>query len=95
MPSETDTQRVRTDILEQHIATGVARNAMTLRTILERLDDIVGLLTPKTGEGPTLDELLARLIELVTDQTVLLKRIDDRTTILLADNRATGGAGPA
>ena len=95
MPSETDTQRVRTDVLEQHIATGVGRNGMMLRTVIERLDVIVDLLTPKVGEGPTLDELLARLIELVTDQTVLLKRIDDRTTILLADNRATGGAGTA
>ena len=95
MPSQTDIQPVRTEILEQHIATGVARNALTLRTVVERLDEIVALLTPKPGEGPTLDEMLARLIELVTDQTVLLKRIDDRTTILLADSRASGGGGTA
>ena len=54
-----------------------------LRTVLERLDELVQLLTPKPHEEPTLDELLAGLITLVSDQTVLLKRIDAHMAVLV------------
>jgi hypothetical protein len=51
--------------------------------VLERLDEVVQLLTPKPSEGPTLDELLAGLVSLVSDQVTLLKRIDARTDLLV------------
>ncbi len=90
MPDHTDTLPVRTETVDQQIARAVASNGAMLRIVLERLDELIQLLTPKPSEGPTLDELLARLVSLVSDQTVLLKRIDDRTTILLEHSGAIG-----
>ena len=83
MPNQQDPQSVRTAIQTEQIAAAVGQQTAMLRTVLERLDELVQLLTPKPSEGPTLDELLAGLVTLVSDQTVLLKRIDARTAVLV------------
>lgn len=88
MPDQLQTHAARTDTADEQIAEAVALNAMMLRTVLERLDDLIQLLTPKPSDGPTLDELLARLVSLVTDQLVVLKRIDDGTALLIANSGA-------
>ena len=83
MPNPQDPQSVRTAVQTEQIAEAVVQQTAMLRTVLERLDELVQLLTPKPSEGPTLDELLAGLVTLVSDQTVLLKRIDARTAVLV------------
>ena len=83
MPNPQDPQSVRTAVQTEQIAEAVVQQTAMLRTVLERLDELVQLLTPKPSEGPTLDELLAGLVALVSDQTVLLKRIDARTAVLV------------
>lgn len=83
MPDQQDPQSVRTETGYQQVAAAVAQQTAMMRTVLERLDDLVQLLTPKPSEGPTLDELLAGLVTLGSDQTVLLKRIDARTAVLV------------
>ena len=83
MPDQQDPLLVQSDGGSQQIAAAVAQQTAMLRTVLERLDQLVQLLTPKPNDGPTLDELLAGLVTLVSDQTVLLKRIDARTAVLV------------
>lgn len=83
MPDQQDPQSVRTRSGDEPIAAALARQSAQLRLVLERLDEVVQLLTPKPSEGPTLDELLAGLVSLVSDQATLLKRIDARTDLLV------------
>lgn len=83
MPNSRDQQSVRTAVQTEQIAAAVSQQTAMLRTVLERLDELVQLLTPKPSEGPTLDELLSGLVTLVSDQTVMLKRIDARTAVLV------------
>ena len=83
MPNSQDQQSVRTAVQTEQIAAAVGQQTAMLRTALERLDELIQLLTPKPSEGPTLDELLGGLVTLVSDQTVLLKRIDARTAVLV------------
>ena len=83
MSNSQDQQSVRTAVQTEQIATAVIQQTAMLRTVLERLDELVQLLTPKPSEGPTLDELLGELVTLVSDQTGLLKRIDARTAVLV------------
>ena len=95
MPDEQDPQTVRTETTNEQVAAALARQSTLLRLVLERLDEVVELLTPKPSEGPTLDELLAGLVSLVSDQAVLLKRIDARTDLLVQHQLQPGGARPA
>ena len=83
MSNSQDQQSVRTAGETDQIAAAIGQQTAMLRTVLERLDELVQLLTPKPSEGPTLDELLGGLVTLVNDQTVLLKRIDARTAVLV------------
>lgn len=83
MVDQQDPQPVRPEPGSQQIAEAIGQQTAMLRTVLERLDELVQLLTPKPSDGPTLDELLAGLVTLVSDQTVLLKRIDARTAVLI------------
>jgi len=83
MPNLQDQQSVRTAVQTEQIAAAVGQQTAMLRTVLERLNELVQLLTPKPSDGPTLDELLAGLVTLVSDQTVLLKRIDARIAVLV------------
>ena len=83
MPNHQDPQSVRTAVQAEQIVATLAQQTAMLRTVLERLDEVGQLLTPKPSEGPTLDELLAGLVSLVSDQSVLLKRIDARTAVLV------------
>ena len=68
MPDEQDPQTVRTETTNEQVAAALARQSTLLRLVLERLDEVVQLLTPKPSEGPTLDELLAGLVSLVQHQ---------------------------
>ncbi|MDJ0390709.1 hypothetical protein QMO56_21570 [Roseomonas sp. E05] len=95
MPDEQDPQSVRTETTNEQVAAALARQSTLLRLVLERLDEVVQLLTPKPSEGPTLDQLLAGLVSLVSDQAVLLKRIDARTDLLVQHQLQPGDARPA
>ena len=95
MPDEQDPQTVRTETTNEQVAAALARQSTLLRLVLERLDEVVQLLTPKPSEGPTLDELLAGLVSLVSDQAVLLKRIDARTDLLVQHQLQPGDARTA
>lgn len=94
MPDQQDPQSVRTETPDQDVAAALARQSTLLRLVLERLDEVVQLLTPKPSEGPTLDELLAGLVTLVSDQAILLKRIDARTDLLVQHQLHPGDARP-
>jgi hypothetical protein len=83
MQDQQDPQPARTGAQDQQVAAAITQHTAMLRTVLERLDELVQLLTPKPSDGPTLDELLAGLVTLVSDQAVLLRRIDARTAVLL------------
>ena len=83
MPNQHDPQSMRTALPREQILAAVTQQTAMLRTVLERLDQLVQLLTPKPSDGPTLDELLAGLVTLISDQTVLLERIDARTAVLV------------
>ena len=50
-----------------------------LRSIGDKLDRIIEILTPPDSQGPTLDEILAQLVAIITDQGALLRRVDRRT----------------
>ncbi|GBQ96680.1 hypothetical protein AA23498_2702 [Acetobacter nitrogenifigens DSM 23921 = NBRC 105050] len=54
-----------------------------LRAIATRQDLILELLTPEKSDGPTLDELLARVVTLIADQRPILRRIDHTTGVSL------------
>jgi len=58
----------RFDAVEEH-----------LRTISDRLGLILTILTPDDQEGPTLDDLLARLATLIAEQRPILRRVDNTT----------------
>ena len=83
MSNSQDPQPVRTATQNEQMGAALTQQTAMLRTVLERLDELVELLTPKPSEGPTLDELISGLVTLVSDQTVLLKRIDAQTAVLV------------
>ena len=83
MSNSQESQPVRTAMPNEEMASAIAQQTAMLRTVLERMDEVIELLTPKPSEGPTLDELIGGLVTLVSDQTVLLKRIDARTAVLV------------
>jgi hypothetical protein len=95
MPNQQDTQSVRMEITNGQIVAALAQQSGLLRSVLERLDEVIQLLTPKPGDGPTLDELLAGLVTLVSDQAVLLKRIDARTDLLVQQHLRPSATRPA
>jgi len=50
-----------------------------LRTISDRLGLILTILAPGDRDGPTLDDLLARLATLIAEQRPILRRVDNTT----------------
>ncbi|MBO1360325.1 hypothetical protein J2D73_11050 [Acetobacter sacchari] len=54
-----------------------------LRGLAARQTMILELLTPVEKDGPTLDELLARVVTLIADQRPVLRRIDHTTGVSL------------
>ena len=92
MSNSQDPQTVRTATQNEQIGAAVAQQTAMMRTVLERLDELVELLTPKSSEGPTLDELIGGLVTLVSDQTALLKRIDARTAVLVEPHLRPGAS---
>ncbi len=57
-------------------------HGIALRGVTERLDRIIEILTPPDSAGPTLDEILAQLVAVISDQTLILRRIDGRTAAI-------------
>ena len=53
--------------------------AEQLRGINERLGLLLEILTPQRDDGPTLDDLLAKIVTLIGEQRPVIRRID-RTT---------------
>jgi hypothetical protein len=64
---------------QAEMAGTLAAHGQVLRVISEQLGIIIEKLTPKLGDGPTLQELLAELVARVGDNGALLRRIDRRT----------------
>jgi hypothetical protein len=56
-----------------------------LRSINDRFASVIGMLTPGEQEGPSLDELIARLIHLAQTQGATLDRVDAKVTALGTD----------
>lgn len=54
-----------------------------LRSVSEKLSLLIEILSPKENDGPTLDDLLARLVEVIQEQNPILRRIDRTTGITL------------
>lgn len=54
-----------------------------LRGLHQRQTLILELLTPEDREGPSLDDLLARIVTLIADQRPVLRRIDHTTATAL------------
>jgi len=50
-----------------------------LRTISDRLGLILTILAPDEQDGPTLDDLLAKLATLISEQRPILRRVDNTT----------------
>ena len=55
------------------------------RVMLEMIRTILEWLTPEKGEGPTMGELLAQLIEMIGNVDVRAKRIMDRLEAMRHD----------
>lgn len=64
-----------------------------LRAIGDKLDRIIEILTPPDTQGPTLDEILAQLVAIITDQGALLRRVDRRTGAMAAAMGLEGADG--
>ncbi|WP_010518304.1 hypothetical protein [Komagataeibacter oboediens] len=47
-----------------------------LRAIEDKLSLIIEILSPEDSDGPTLDEILGRLVTLIAAQNPMLRRID-------------------
>lgn len=62
-----------------------AEHGAALRGIGERLDRILEILTPPDSAGPTLDEILAQLVTVISDQTFILRRLDGRTAAMAVE----------
>ncbi len=54
-----------------------------LRAIEDKLSLIIEILSPEDSDGPTLDEILGRLVTLIAAQNPMLRRIDLTTGRLL------------
>jgi len=72
------TPPVRDDLAEAIFAR-VKDQGEQLRIIDDKVTLILAALTPKESDGPTLDDILARMVTLVTEQRPLLRRIDSTT----------------
>ncbi|MBL7237951.1 MAG: hypothetical protein JJK57_15520 [Komagataeibacter hansenii] len=61
-----------------------------LRMIEDKLSLIIEILAPKESDGPTLDEILGRLVTLVAAQGPVLRHIDATTgrTLDIQEGRA-------
>ncbi len=80
MDGQSDHKLVRLERGQEEIRDEIAAQGGLLRTLLERADEIIRLLTPAPSDGPTLEELLAQMVSMITDQGVVLKRLDVRST---------------
>ncbi|AZV40687.1 MULTISPECIES: hypothetical protein [Acetobacteraceae] len=54
-----------------------------LRAIEDKLSLIIEIFSPEDSDGPTLDEILGRLVTLIAAQNPMLRRIDLTTGRLL------------
>ena len=54
-----------------------------LRAIEDKLSLIIEILSPEDSDGPTLDEILGRLVTVIAAQNPMLRRIDLTTGRLL------------
>jgi len=71
--------RTLTDDASESILDCLKDQGERLRAIDEKVAVILAALSPKESDGPTLDDILARLVTLVTEQRPLLRRIDRAT----------------
>ncbi|NHN93144.1 hypothetical protein [Acetobacter sicerae] len=67
-----------------------------LRAIEDKLSLIIEILSPEESDGPTLDEILGRLVTLIASQSPLLRRIDLTTgrTLDIQEGRSPRSAQP-
>ncbi|MEN3168563.1 hypothetical protein [Gluconobacter sp. OJB] len=82
--TQTPDRAPETDVsdreLLQHLLARSDEQGEEIRFISEKLSILIELLTPsEKGDGPTLDDILARLVELMKDQEPVIRRIDHTT----------------
>jgi len=79
MTSSRDDLRLdEPDRLDQLIDLQIQTLELT-QTVDAKLTVLLELMTPKDKEGPTLDDILARMVEMLGDQAPYLRRIDTTT----------------
>jgi len=79
MDGQSDQGLVRLERGQEEIRDEIAAQGGLLRTLLERVDEMMRLLTPAPSDGPTLEELLAQMVAMLNDQGATLKRLDVRS----------------
>ena len=79
MDGQSDHKLVRLERGQEEIRDEITAQGGLLRTLLERTDEIIRLLTPAPSDGPTLEELLAQMVNMLNDQGAILKRLDVRS----------------
>lgn len=85
MDGQLNQQLARLATGQEELAAELAAQSGLLRAMLERTDEIVRLLTPAPGDGPTLEELLAQMVAILGDHSAYLKRLDVRSGRLERD----------
>lgn len=86
------------DTTEQPDATAIRDDDIRerLRAIEDKLSLIIEILAPEESDGPTLDEILGRLVTLIAEQRPLLRRIDLTTgkTLDIQEGRSPRSGQP-
>ena len=79
MDGLSEQRLARLERSQEEIRDEITAQGGLLRTLLERTDEIIRLLTPAPSDGPTLEELLAQMVAMINDQGATLKRLDVRS----------------
>lgn len=86
MVEDSDAARTEAEDSEQsQILKLLHAQTSLLRALTEQIAMLIQMLAPGEREGPSLDELIARLIDLIHSQGVTLDRIDTKVTALGTD----------
>lgn len=80
-----DADSARTESEESQTLQLLHAQSALLRALTEQIAALIQMLTPGEQEGPSLDDLIARLITLIENQGVALARIDAKVTALGSD----------
>jgi len=83
--ADEDPELAPTESEEAQVLRLLHAQTALLRALTEQIAALIQLLAPGEREGPSLDELIARLIDLMQSHAVTLDRVDTKVTALGAD----------